>query len=205
MTYRSCTLTFSFTVALALACGGTGGSEESGASGSESGTAGTEAGNEEATESMTGDGDGDPTTGDGDGDPTTGDGDGDPTTGDGDGDPTTGDGDGDGDPTTGDGDGDPTTGDGDGDQACGDLDCSECYACAADDPNECADEKAACEDDPDCVDLGACVADCGPVGEPDFEQCHDDCVDGMPGENLFKDLGACLACDVCNCQNHPEC
>ena len=50
----------------------------------------------EASESTTGDGDGDPATGDGDGDPSTGDGDGDdPTTGDGDGDPTTGDGDGD--------------------------------------------------------------------------------------------------------------
>src|SRR5690606_15306333 len=65
-----------------------------------------EAGDEMATETEAGDGDGDP-TGDGDGEPT-GDGDGGPT-GDGDGEPT---GDGDGEPT-GDGDGEPT-GDGDG-------------------------------------------------------------------------------------------
>ena len=40
-----------------------------------------------ATETSTGDGDGDPSTGDGDGDPATGDGDGEPATGDGDGEP----------------------------------------------------------------------------------------------------------------------
>jgi hypothetical protein len=112
-------------------------------------------------------------------------------TGDGDGDP------GDGDP--GDGDGDPTGG------ACASPDCSQCYNCAEDDPSLCADEKAACEADADCLELFACVDNCLPPGDVEFGECHDGCVEGMPGEALFKALGGCLACDVCSCQTHPEC
>jgi hypothetical protein len=107
----------------------------------------------------------------------------------------------------GDGDGDTDAGDGDGDTGllCGDLECAECYACAVADPTACADEKLACTLNPACVLIEACVLGCGAVDDPDFEQCHDDCADGMLGEDLFKALGECLACDVCDCPDHPEC
>lgn len=94
-----------------------------------------------------------------------------------------------------------------GGQVCPDLQCGECFACATVQPDYCADQKAACAADADCTALAGCVSMCPPVGDPGFEKCHDDCVDGMPGENLFKDLGACLACDTCACssKDHPEC
>lgn len=94
-----------------------------------------------------------------------------------------------------------------GGEVCTDLSCGDCFACASLQPDYCEDQKVACAADVDCVALAACVEACPPVGDPGFEACHDDCVDDMPGENLFKDLGACLACDTCGCdaKDHPEC
>jgi hypothetical protein len=105
----------------------------------------------------------------------------------------------------GDGDGDAGDGDGDTGLLCGDLECAECYSCAAADPTACLDEKLACTANPACVLIETCVLGCGAVDDPGFEQCHDDCADGMLGEDVFKALGECLACTVCDCPDHPEC
>lgn len=93
-----CVTLLGIPVACALAstgCGGGSGSTDAGEATSITTLETSDVNGESGTQTMSGDGDGDPGTGDGDGDPGTGDGDGDP--GDGDGDP----GDGDGDDTNG--------------------------------------------------------------------------------------------------------
>jgi hypothetical protein len=107
--------------------------------------------------------------------------------------------------STGDGDGDGGDGDGDTGLLCGDMECADCYTCATADPTACADEKLACTLDLGCVGLSTCVLGCGAVDDPGYEACYDDCVDGKPGEELYKALAACLACTVCDCPSHPEC
>jgi hypothetical protein len=198
-----------FSFGLVLGCVDRGTGEGSGAdsdSDSESTT---------SSESGDGDGDGDGDGGDGDGDGDGGDGDpgdgdpgdGDGDTGDGDGDTGDGDGDGDtGDGDTGDGDGDTGDGDGDGGEGCAALGCGDCFVCGKDDPNVCADQKSACEGDPDCVEIYDCMYWCGAPVDPEFNGvCMEACVEGMPGADLYLDLATCLSCDVCDCSDYWQC
>lgn len=67
-----------------------------------------------------------------------------------------------------------------------------CNACAAGEPRECAAEFAACEANPECVALGACLGPCTTA------DCQNACVEANPaGLDDYNNRASCLCYEGC--------
>jgi hypothetical protein len=86
--------------------------------------------------------------------------------------------------------GDPDQGGDTGDGSCDSLpSCDQCMMCAL--QADCADEFAACQNDPDCAALMNCLGGCADGA------CIQQCFNDYPGGPVFDALVYCQFCDAC--------